>query len=60
MPSNYCTHAWEKSLAPATLAQRIAAEGIVTAVWFLWAIDKTHAEIETLVFARLNLQGTPD
>src|ERR1700747_1055526 len=60
MPSNYCTHACEESLALTTLAQRIAADGIATAVWFLWALDKTHVEIETLVFARLNLQGTSD
>jgi len=60
MPSNYCTHACEESLALASLAQRIAADRINTAVWFLWALDKTHAEIETLVFARLNLQGTSD
>src|SRR6202140_780986 len=60
MLSNYCTHACAESVAPTALAQRIAADGITTAVWFLWALDKTHAEIETLVFARLNLEGTTD
>jgi hypothetical protein len=30
---------------------------MVTAVWFLSAIDKTHAEIETLVFAASQSAG---
>src|SRR5260370_15942930 len=44
MLSNYCTHACAESVAPAALAQRIAVDGINTAVWFLLALDKTHAE----------------
>ena len=49
-----------KSVALATQAQRIAATGSLRPSGFCGRSTKTHAEIETLVLARLNLQGTLD